>query len=555
MKPRLLEKFLEKYFSNRYFIIALLIVVGFILYANSFQNQMFWDDDDGILKNQFVQNWRYFPKYFSENLIAGAGLLSNYWRPILLTTFSLEWHFWRDWAPGYHFVNTSFHITDAVLLFFILLYIFKNRWLAILTALVFLVHPLQTEAVTYVSGLGDSLSVFFIFLGILFYLKFRISKKTPPQGFFYFLSLLMYILALMSKETAIVMPFFIFIADFFFLGQNGNSSLKDKFKKIGKAIWPFLALAGVYILLRATVLNFKNTFNLYDEENLFTSNFHIRLLTFFRILTVYFGLLFWPFNLHMERGIEIATSLNSFSVILGSLLFFSLLALAFSQFKRFPILSFGIFWFFIGLAPTSNLLVPISGLLYEHWLYLPLIGIFLILFWLGEIVARRYNFQKIFLGILIIFLVFLSILTVNRNKDWRDPITFYNQTLKYVPTSYRVINNLGMAYADIDDHRKAEETYKKAITLEPSNLVAYHNLGNTYKAIGKKDLAIENFKTAILLDPKFFFSYNALLGIYLEDKNYQEAKEMLERYLEIDPGNQDIQSYIIYLENLIKSEK
>jgi tetratricopeptide (TPR) repeat protein len=257
----------------------------------------------------------------------------------------------------------------------------------------------------------------------------------------------------------------------------------------------------------------------------------------------------------MERGIEIATSLNSFSVILGSLLFFSLLALAFSQFKRFPILSFGIFWFFIGLAPTSNLLVPISGLLYEHWLYLPLIGIFLILFWLGEIVARRYNFQKIFLGILIIFLVFLSILTVNRNKDWRDPITFYNQTLKYVPTSYRVINNLGMAYADIDDHRKAEETYKKAITLEPSNLVAYHNLGNTYKAIGKKDLAIENFKTAILLDPKFFFSYNALLGIYLEDKNYQEAKEMLERYLEIDPGNQDIQSYIIYLENLIKSEK
>ena len=169
--------FLLKKPLSKYFIILLLIIVGFVLYANSFPNQMFWDDDDGILKNQFIQNWQYFPKYFSENIIAGAGLLSNYWRPILLTVFSLEWHLWKDWAPGYHFVNTSFHITDAVLLFFILLYIFKNRWLAFFTALVFLVHPLQTEAVTYVSGLGDSLSVFFMFLGILFYLKFRISKK------------------------------------------------------------------------------------------------------------------------------------------------------------------------------------------------------------------------------------------------------------------------------------------------------------------------------------------------------------------------------------------
>jgi len=163
--------------NSYYLVILLLVVVGFVLYTNSFPNQMFWDDDDCILKNQFIQNWQYFPKYFSENLIAGAGLLSNYWRPILLTAFSLEWHLWKDWAPGYHFVNTSFHITDAILLFFILLYIFKNRWLAFFTALVFLVHPLQTEAVTYVSGLGDSLSVFFMFLGILFYLKFRISKK------------------------------------------------------------------------------------------------------------------------------------------------------------------------------------------------------------------------------------------------------------------------------------------------------------------------------------------------------------------------------------------
>lgn len=584
-QPHLLKKPL-----SNYLVILLLVIVGFVLYANTFQNQMFWDDDDGILKNQFIQNWQYFPKYFSENLIAGAGLLSNYWRPMLLSVFSLEWHLWQDWEPGYHFVNTSFHIADAILLFFILFYIFKNRALAFFTALIFLVHPLQTEAVSYVSGLGDSLSVFFIFLGLLFYIKFRVSGKTPLKSGFYFVSPMMYILALMSKETAIIMPALIFIVDFFFLSRHrAELSFKVKLKEIGKAILPFLILAGIYILLRATILNFINTFNLYNEENIFTSNFYVRLFTFFRVLTIYFGLLFWPFNLHMERNVEIATSLFSPSVIFGGFIFLSLLALAFSQFKRFPVLSFGILWFFIGLAPTSNLLIPISGLLYEHWLYLPMIGIFLILIWLGMLIGKRYNLQKILIGILIAFLIFLSILTIDRNKDWVDSITFYNQTLKYAPTSYRIINNLGMAYADKGNHEQAEKTYQIAISLDLSNPVAYHNLGNTYRGTGKVDLAIENFKTAIKLNPKFIFSYNALASLYLENKNYQEARRVLENYLNysdskidtffllaqiaaeekdfeaalsylekalaVDPSNQFIQTSIDNIKNLIESKK
>lgn len=170
-------------------------------------------------------------------------------------------------------------------------------------------------------------------------------------------------------------------------------------------------------------------------------------------------------------------------------------------------------------------------------------------------IAEKYNLQKILLGFFIAFLTFLGVLTINRNKDWYAPVTFYEQILKYAPTSYRIINNLGMAYADKKDHQKAEETYKKAIALGPSNPVAYHNLGNTYRAIGKKALAIENFKMAISLNPRFFFSYNALLSIYLEDKNYQEGKRILGKYLEINPENQDIKSFIIYLENLINSEK
>lgn len=533
MRHHLLK--LKEYFYKDWFVILLFAFLGFVLYANTFPNRMFWDDYDFILNNRFIKDWSFLPKFFSENIVAGSGLLSDYWRPALLFVFSLEWRIFGDWAPGWHFVNASFHIADAILLFFIFSKIFKNRWLPLLTALIFLAHPLQIEAVTYVNSLGDSLSVFFIFFGILFFVKYKYSGLPQLQSGYYWLSLGAYVFALMSKETAFIMPALIFLIDFLFLNTDLNS--KDRLKSALKSIWPFIAVAVVYVLLRATVLNFRNSFNLYDEENFFTSSFYLRLLTFFRILAVYFGLLFWPFNLHMERSVEVASSLFSPSVIFGASVFFGLLALAFAKFRQWPILSFGIFWFFVGLSPTSNVLVPINGLLYEHWLYLPLIGIFLILIWLGTSFAEKYpSFlpKAAGLGVFIVFLIFLSVLVVGRNKDWRDPVTFYGQTLKYAPDSYRLVNNLGMAYADEKDYVRAEEMYNRAIKLDPTNATAYHNLANVYRETDRKELAEENYRIAIKADPKFVFSYNALSELYFRDKNYAEARKTLEAYLEHD---------------------
>ncbi len=515
--------------------IFLFIIFGFIIYANTFAVPIFWDDEDNITNNQYIKKWDYFPRFFSENLIAGAGLVSNYWRPMLLVIFSTGWHIWGDWPGGYHFINISLHIANAILLFLILTYLFKHRGLAFLTSSVFLVHPLQTEAITPATGTADPLWVLFAFLGIFFYLKFRISNKLSFQSGYYFLSLAMYVLALMSKEIAIIIPALIFISDFFFKPMEEEMSFKERLKKIIKIIWPFLVLAGFYILLRATVLNFQNTFNFYNQEsNAFASHFYIRFFTFFRVLIVYLGLFFWPHNLHMERSVEIATSFFSLDVILGGLLFAGLLILAFTQFKRLPILSFGILWFFIGLAPTSNILVPINNTLYEHWLYLPLIGIFLILFWLGIVITREFRYQKIFLIIPIIFLVFLGYVTINRNHEWRDPITFYKQILKYTPNSYRVINNLGKTYAEAGDYQKAEIMYKKAINLDPAGPTAYHNLANIYNASQKEDLAEQYFRLAIKADPNFVYSYNALANMYLKNQKYREARQIFEDYLEYD---------------------
>ncbi|MEK7521851.1 MAG: hypothetical protein AAB599_03590 [Patescibacteria group bacterium] len=129
----MLARFKNLLKSNRN-VLLLLLVLGLVLYSNSFGNEMFWDDQDNISFNEYVHNWKYFPQYFTENNVAGRGLISNYWRPLPLTIWSVEWHLWQDWAPGYHFIQTMLHIFAAFLLFILLKNLFNNRLLALCTS-------------------------------------------------------------------------------------------------------------------------------------------------------------------------------------------------------------------------------------------------------------------------------------------------------------------------------------------------------------------------------------------------------------------------------------
>ncbi|MBI4363281.1 MAG: tetratricopeptide repeat protein [Candidatus Doudnabacteria bacterium] len=513
-------------------IVIVIIIVGFALYGNALNNELFWDDDQFILENQYIRDFSNFPRFFSENVIAGALRQTDYWRPALLTVFAIEWHLWGPSPFGFHLTNTLFHLANAIVLFFILEKIFHRRWLSLFASVIFLIHPLQTEAVSYANSLGDSLSVFFMFLGLIWYLK----------GKHVIYPLIAFALALMSKETAIIFPALIFLAQFFtsnypspLMGEGGRrpgeGDLKAQAWLAFKKTLPYIGLAVLYILLRATVLNFGDSFNLYHEQNIFTSSVWVRILTFFRILAVYFYLIFWPQILHMERSVDLATSFFQTDVILGALIFVTLLAIAFLGFKKYPVLTFGLLWFFIGLAPTSNIAVPINGLLYEHWLYVPIIGIALAVFELGSRLVK--NFPKLLKPVLaavcLIFLA-LNIRTIARNNDWDNSLRFYNQVLAYAPESYRVTNNLGMEYAERGFHEQAIFTYYKAIALDDSNPVAYHNLANSYRDTGKFDLAVKYYEKAIELDPKFFFSYAALYDFYTKQNKPDEAKKIQEAY-------------------------
>ncbi len=507
--------------------ILTLVLVGWFIYAFSLPNAMFWDDDDFILKNQFIKSWKYWPNFFTENLIAGSSLLSNYWRPLLLTVFAAQWSLWKDWAPGYHAVNTCFHLADTILLYCLLNIFFRNRRLSIVTSFLFLIHPVQTEAVVYVNSLGDSLSTFFVFGALILYTRFR-QHSWPATA--YAAALLCYVLGLLSKETAFILPGLIIAVEWFVL--NPQLPLANKLRHM--AIWlsPFIFLAMGYAGLRATVLNFNNTFNFYKESNLYTSNISVRLLTFFHTLQIYAGLLITPFDLRVERNLPWATTLFSLPVLTGTSIFLTSLWALIKKSKSLPLIGFGILWFSAAIFPMSNLLIPINAVIYEHWLYVPMIGPTLILAHYGLKVFDQKRWQTLLLCVAIPWTTTLVGLSIKRILEWRDPVTFYEQTLHHAPNSYRVINNLGMAYADKARLDKAQEAYERAIALDPTNPVAYHNLGNLLAEQKQFELAKKNYAEALQQDPKFLFTYPNLANLYLRERDFPRARAVLEQFVD-----------------------
>lgn len=500
------------------------LIIGLGIYANSFQNEFIWDDDDSIVNNIYIQDFHYFPNYFSENLIAGSGQITNYWRPILLISFAFDYQIFELNPFGYHLTNTLLHILVAILAFFLIYTLSQKKFLlSYLSSLLFLVHPLQTEAITYIAGRADPLSSVFILLALIFYINFR---KRGVKKYLAF-SFGTFLLALLTKEQSILLPALILLVEVCFFSNKNN------WRQNIKVPLYFFGVSIIYFLSRITFLNFNDILGGTNYSETYNASLFSRLLTFTWVIIKYLTLLFVPKNLHMAYEIEPITSLLSPSVFL----FLGTLALVvfiiYKTWRENKLISFAYLWFIIILLPRTNI-ISINRPLYEHWLYLPMLG-----FWLGTLALIIYLLKKIkntnwqkasfnFLILLVfVFIATLSYLTILRNKDWRDPITFYEKNLKYTPNSYIQKNNLGMAYAKVGRHNEAIRQYQEALEIFDFYPQVHSNLANSLLNIGELEEAEMEYKKALENNSEFIIPYQGLINIYLTNNDLEKLNSLL----------------------------
>ena len=344
-------------------------VFSLLLYLNSISAPFIFDDNHMIVNNLFIKNPKYFGMFF-KGYVTSYPIPKGMCRPLLMLSFAFNYLVSKLNPVSYHIINILFHFLNAVLLFFILKALKgKNSYsLIFIVCLLFIAHPLNTEAVTYISSRSDLMVSFFILLGFYLYLKER-----------FILSCICYVLGLLSKETGLVFGILIFGYYLIYQFKSLREVLRDK-KRLFFLISLVISTLG-YLYYR------KLFFGGLESGNLrpFLSNILIQSwVSFF-----YLKLFLWPDNLNILHSVP---ELNSLLQIQGLLPFLGILLLATLVFvlrKRNFLISLGILWYLVGLAPKFYAKLGFPAC--EHHFYLPGMGMYMVL--LG--ILEKFYLKKV----------------------------------------------------------------------------------------------------------------------------------------------------------------
>ncbi len=495
--------------------IFLLVFITFITYINILPNKLFFDDEELIYKNTYIRDLKLIPKYFTSNMIEGAGKISNMYRPILTLSFAFDYFIWKDNPFGYHLTSILLHTINTVLVFILFLRLFGNKLISFFSACLFSVHPAISEAVIYTSGRTDPLYTFFGLLTLIIFISFITSDKFHLVKFI--ISIITFILALLSKESAIIISLLIIL-----VGIISKFGIYLTGKKSIYIISPFIFISILYFYLRLTVLDFYNTLNFYPaiinnpDMAAYSQNLIIRFFTFTKVFFEYLYLLIIPKDLIVARDFLIIKSFSNLWVFLFlfTFIFFAVSSIKF--YKKDKIFIFAFLWFFITILPVSGI-IPINNIIAEHYLYLPSLSFFLIISYLINLIYVKSKSVEIKTSIFIFLsaiIILLIVRTIIRTFDWRDPITFYTRSLGQSPYHIPMRNNLAMSYAEDGQFDLAVKEYQDIIAIADIYPNTHHNLANVYKTQGKYKEAEREYKFALSMDPGFTFSYYGLIDLY-----------------------------------------
>jgi tetratricopeptide (TPR) repeat protein len=539
--------------------IGLMAAIAFIAYSNTFHVPFQFDDYPNIVNEPSVK----IDTMTLQRIVELFQHIKDSNRFFAFFTFALNYYFGDFNVFGYHLVNLFIHMASGIFLYWFLLLTLnlpslKERYgssafpVALFSSLLFISHPVQTQSVTYIVQRMTSMAGMFYLLSMLLYVKGRLSQG--KQRLLSFTgALISYFLGIFSKENAAILPLFVALYEFYFF-QNFELNYKRN-KIFTYGVGAILVIAALFLLFWG-----KHYFDYIIEGYKILDFTHTEgLLTQCRVVLFYITLLIYPlpsrlnldYDFLISKGIlDPPTTLLSMVIIAG-LIGYSLWAA-----KKRPLLSFFILWYFGNLLIESSVF-PLE-LIYEHRLYLPSIGPFVMFSILGvkgwEKIkgpeSRRQQAASSFrqdlpLSIFFLLISFLFCLgTYQRNKVWQDEITLWEDCAKKSPNKNRPHYNLGLYYYNKGRYKEATDAYKKAIHIKPNEPDFYNHLGQALRALHSYQEAIEAYQKAAQIKPDYSLALINLGETYVETGRYQEGLETLKKALQLKPNDVGIYSNI-----------
>jgi protein O-mannosyl-transferase len=550
-----------------YLILSCILILTIIIYSSSFRNDFTnLDDSVKITDNKDIQNFSVpgIIKIFSSFYITT-------YQPLPFLIFSIIYKIFGLNPTAYHSVNILFHLLNIILVY---LFIFKLTGLkskdyssqsskyriqiASLVALLFSIHPMNTESICWIGGLDNSMYSFFYLGSIVSYLKYmqgltfnglqsmEISRNSMPKYRYYLISLFLFIFSLLSKPMSVTLPVILILIDYYI-----NTS---KFKVQSLKYWldkiPFIILAIVFGIInliseKATGSNRSN--NVIPEYSLFNRIFILTYSVSFYIIK-----LIAPLKLSaLHPSPETIKGLLPVKYYLSPIIIF--LIVIFLKIKREKLKAinkevlFGIFFFLfamsVALIAGKVRYIQVA----ERYTYIPYLGLFFIIAIflghesIGSYQQKKSKIQKIKALIIVFFIISFSIISYNRNKVWANSIVLFSDLLEKYPRSYLAYEFRGDAKSDLGDKLGAILDYNKVIEINPQFSEAFVQRGNARNAINDKLGAIEDYNKVIEITPQYAKTYYNRGNVKASMGDMQGAILDFNRTIEINP--KDAEAY------------
>ncbi len=526
--------------SKRYIHISIIMLFGVLGYANTFNVPFLFDDSRSIVDNFVIKN------------------LSNLWPPtgsrwFGTLTFALNYAAGGLQVPGYHAVNLAIHLAASLLVYRLVELTFRTSLYtaeeqivnrehqtcipALAAALLFVSHPIQTQAVTYIVQRFASLASLLFLASIVCYIQartshvrgdLRTSGRRKGTVAWYAAALVWAVLAMKTKEIAFTLPFIIIVYEMaFFPGRKLTERLS------------ILIPVALTLLIIPFALSGVGSTGISVASSASDISRHDYLLTQFRVIVTYLRLLILPVNQMVDHVYPVSREFLDSSVIL-SFLFLSVLFLASVMLlivggrgkvsPELRIVGFGGLWFFITLSVESSV-IPITDVIFEHRLYLPSAGVFIAVVSFGSVVVKKLGVRfpgsivsitAIIAGILIA----LPIATYFRNEVWRSSLSLWEDVASKSPDNARARAIIGISFIEEKKIDQAIWHFQEAIRIKPDYSDAIICLGNAYIEKMMLDEGYQQYLKALVLGNMDFESRAQLM---MNIGNYNFKKGLLDR--------------------------
>jgi Flp pilus assembly protein TadD len=518
---------------NRYILfLALLVASVFLAYSPTFTNGFVYDDVHLIQQNPLVTEHRWL-EIWRQDLWADTGrwMVSSYYRPLVASCFALEFLVYGENSAGYHLDNLILHCVAMILLFLVANDVFARKKRAALAAFLaaafYALHPANTQVVYWISARGELLVAIGILLGM-----YSVKRDGPlallamPVSAF---------LALFSKETGVL--YFVLVPLYYYSFHARGRGLRRIALRLSSLI-PVLVL---YFVLRfqAVPPSLPPT----SDSSFWTASdgVHTRLLTVPSIWGYYLLRALFPFFLNFETGIRLFDSPWNWQFLAGTL---SVVLTAFLvvRFRRGRVFRWAFLFWLLSLLPVLNIFVAMFESGMEHYLYLPLIA-------LAILVAYTLPTNRVSTSLAVLVFASFAVTVFLRGSVWRDEITLWSDAVSKTNVGcrqgwIRSRVNLANAFCRLPlegaEEREtldaAEELYREVADRHPEYGYAWRGLGEVSLRRKRFEEAETRFRKAIEHRPQDYRIWTRLGGALLAQGKRMEAREVCERAIAIEPG-------------------